>query len=183
MISEEIQLFRNKLRQDPVNQNNRRLFHELFEWLESFWNRNYAGNNGLSNFSNQFDDFYWNIPELKKLSGRLCMYPPIGNSNNNFIPQENILRATYHLRHHSNLFDGINMPPVNDGDEDKGNLWQHSKLETILTIVSQIRNNLFHGRKMEVEEEQYQRNKELIAISVKISNLILENLVEAENNN
>ena len=50
----------------------------------------------------------------------------------------------------------------------------------MMYIVRQIRNNLFHGRKLELRHRQYERNKCLVMTAEKITALLLEHLVEAE---
>jgi len=51
-----------------------------------------------------------------------------------------------------------------------------------MCIIRQIRNNLFHGNKLQIENKQYNRNKKLVQVAASITNVILDNLKNAELN-
>ncbi len=176
----EIRIFREKLFKDNDNLVARRILHENYEWLESYWHDKYKGNNHIDKFTNDFNSFYWNLPEIKKISKKFSFYPPVASSNRNFEPTEAIKRATYFLRHHSELHDDF---PDTNNEKEIGLKWTKSSFNALLTIVKQIRDNLFHGRKMDIEEERYNRNKELINMAVEATTDILEKLEQAENEN
>jgi hypothetical protein len=53
----------------------------------------------------------------------------------------------------------------------------YTHLGATLTIIYQIRNNLFHGTKQEITEPQYQRNRELIYLS----RVIMQNILSETN--
>ncbi|MDT0690305.1 hypothetical protein RM549_10950 [Salegentibacter sp. F188] len=180
MKSNEIRLFREKLEQDQENLNIRRQFHEQYEWLEGYWNGRYRGNNHIDQFDREFGDYFWNLGELRDLVRDLASYPPIGSSKSNFDSTITIQRATYYLRFSTNLYE-IEFPMDSDNDKEIANEWNKSAFNGSLTIVKQIRDNLFHGRKAELSEPQYTRNKELISMGVRITNLILEKLEDVEN--
>ena len=56
-----------------------------------------------------------------------------------------------------------------------------SGFHALMTIVRQVRNNLFHGNKMEYAPiEQYERNKFLVRIAYEVTQILLDNLVTAE---
>ena len=52
----------------------------------------------------------------------------------------------------------------------------------LMFIIRQIRNNLFHDNKLQIENEQYDRNKKLVQVAALITNVILDNLKKAELN-
>jgi hypothetical protein len=159
--------FRNRLALDPENQQNRRAFHEAYEWFEGFLVA--YGRNAFDKFSLEYQDFYWNKSSIKDLTKKLILYPPIGSSKLDFEPTPTILRSTYFLR----KVCGI---PLDENELSIANKWKKSEFQAILEIIKQIRNNLFHGMKMNLEENQYKRNKELIAIASELMTEILDNL-------
>ena len=59
---------------------------------------------------------------------------------------------------------------------------EHAAFKALMYIVRQIRNNLFHGNKLEIKEDQYQRNKKLVQTAASITKVILDNLKNAEDN-
>jgi len=178
MKAYEIKMFRERLEEDPDNRDSRRSLHEQFEWLEAYWQENYKGNNNVDKFCEEYDEFYWNIPDLKEVALRLAGYPPVGSSKNNFDPTESVQRATYFLRHNSDLMeDGF---PEEDHEIATANKWTKSSFNALLTVVIQVRNNLFHGRKMDLEKIPYDRNKELVSMAAEIVHLILDKLDQAE---
>lgn len=178
MLATQIRLFRERLAQDKENLDLRRTLHEHYEWLESYWQNKYKGNNHIDRFGNEVGDYYWNMKATKTIAKKFAFYPPVGSSKNNFEPNVTIQRATFYLRYYSDLFEE-EFPDTSD-EKEIGGLWRKSSFVALLTIVKQIRDNLFHGRKMELEELQYTRNKELISMSVEVTSIILDKLEEAE---
>lgn len=174
----EIRMFREKLSHDKINLENRRTLHEHYEWLESYWQNKYKGNNHIDKFVEEFGEHYWEIPAIKEIARKFSFYPPVGSSKRDFEPTESILRATFWLRYFSDLHEE-EFPDL-DKEKETGEKWTKSSFNALLTILKQIRDNLFHGRKMELAPEQYNRNKELIALSVELTTLILDNLENAE---
>ena len=75
---------------------------------------------------------------------------------------------------------GVEEFPDLDNEKVTGKKWTKSCFNALLTIIKQIRDNLFHGRKIELAPEQYNRNKELIGLSVELTTVILDNLENAE---
>ncbi len=178
MQATQIRLFREKLTQDKQNLDLRRTLHEHYEWLESYWQNRYKGNNHIDKFDSEFGDFYWDRIDTKAIAYKIAFYPPVGSSKNNFEPSISIQRATFFLRHYSDLFE--EEFPDTSNEKEIGKLWQKNSFVALLTIVKQIRDNLFHGQKMELAEPQYTRNKELINMAVEITSIVLDHLEEAE---
>lgn len=180
MISEEIQLFRQKLQKDAINRNFRNRFHENCEWLESYWNQKFRGNNGDQQFCNSYDNYYWKLEEVKKTAKKFAILRPVGGSNNQFNPTENIKRATYFLKYNADLFINEEIDFVRE-EKNTADNWNRTSFVAVFEIVRQLRNNMFHGRKINLESEQYDRNKELIVFATEFTDVLLDNLVEAEN--
>ncbi len=178
MKAYEISLFREKLADDQDNLNARRSLHEQYEWIEAYWQHRYNGNNPLSKFSKEFESYYWGLSDFRELTREFSSFSPVGSSKRNFDPTESVKQATLYLRHHAKLFE-VKFPDI-DNEKEVRKMWKKSSFEAILTIVKQVRDNLFHGRKMDLEENKYQRNKELVTMSSNITRLILDKLVEAE---
>ncbi|WP_052591925.1 hypothetical protein [Aureispira sp. CCB-QB1] len=177
MISENIIEFRSKLYKDLEALEYRRILHENYEWLESYWQQQFRGNNGIQQFCDAHGNFYWEIDCVIDIAKEFSILRPVGNSNQGFNPSENILRATYCLKYNSNLFDEIEV--IKD-EQEIANLWQGTPFKAVFEIVKQIRNNLFHGQKMELEDGQFNRNKLLVKHAVNFTSCLLDNLIEAE---
>src|SRR5690606_7108833 len=178
MNAQQIKLFREKLNSDADNLKVRRELHEHYEWLEAYWRARYIGNNYIDKFDEEFGTFFWNIEQVREVAHDFAFYPPVGSSNNNFLPTTHINRATFYLRYNSNLIKPEF--PGETGEKEIASQWKKSSFAALLTIVKQIRDNLFHGRKTEIEEPQYQRNKELVSLAVKFTGTVLDNLDNAE---
>jgi len=180
MLATQIRLFREKLAQDKENLDVRRTLHEHYEWLESYWQNRFKGNNHIDKFDKELGEYFWNLKQTKTIAYKVAFYPPVGSSKNDFQPSISIQRATYFLRYFSDLFE--EEFPDTSNEKEIGILWNKSSFAALLTIVKQVRDNLFHGRKMELEEPQYTRNKELITMCVEVTTIILDNLEQAEKN-
>lgn len=179
MLSYEILSFIDRLDDDLENKELRRKFHENYEWLESYWKRKYNVNNGEQLFCNHHADFYWQIDAIKNIAKRLSIMKPVGSSTQNFEATLNILRATYFLKYKCDFFQEGDIEE-NQGEIEQSDNWNQSGFHALFSIIKQIRDNLFHGRKTDLEESQYERNKELVKIGAEITTLLLENLIEAE---
>lgn len=179
MTANDIHNFRQRLSEDPDNLLNRRTLHEHYEWLESYWNDNYKGKNQIDKFASDYGAFFWNLEETKAIARKFSFYPPVGSSKRNFNPTETVKRATFFIKYNTGLF-GDKFPDI-DNEKVIGDKWNKSPFVALLTIVKQIRDNLFHGRKMELADDQYNRNKELVAMATEVTSIILDNLQAAEN--
>lgn len=178
MNANQIKLFRERLKNDPENLLQRRQFHEQYEWLEAYIDERYS-NNHIERFSNEFGKFLWKFDEIKSVAHSFALYPPIGSSSLGFEPTLTIKRATFHLLYFSGVLEE-EFPEINN-DKEIGQKWMKNSFNALFVIVKQIRDNLFHGKKIEIEEEQYQRNKELITLGVEFTTFVLEKLEDAEN--
>jgi hypothetical protein len=177
MSPAEIRIFRERLESDPDNLQARRTFHEHYEWLESFWLDKYK-NNHIPKFAREYNSYYWTLPDLIKSTRILSAYPPIGSSKLlDFDPTPTIKKATFYLKYHNDIF--LPEYPEFENEKEIGSQWSATPLEAILAILEQIRNNLFHGKKMDLEPEKYTRNKELIANAVELTTILLDKLEEA----
>jgi len=178
MKAYEIEMFRQRLAEDPDNLNIRRTMHEQYEWLDSYWKEKYGDANQIDKFCDEYEKFYWECAEVREVARKLSFYPPVGSSSYNIEPTPQIQRATYYLKHKSNLVEGGF--PKNEAEEALASQWKKSSFNALLTIVKQIRDNLFHGQKMDLEENQYKRNKELVTMGANLTTVVLNRLGEAE---
>jgi hypothetical protein len=181
MVSYEISNFIDRLNVDIENKEVRRRFHENYEWLESYWKRKFGGNNGNQLFCNNHGEFYWQIDDIKNTAKQLTAIRPVGSSNNNFQPTVSTYRATYFLKYNSDLYLEGENEEIQD-ETAHANNWNSTSFHALFAIMKQIRDNLFHGRKIDLDEVQYQRNKELVEIGADLTDLLLLNLNEAEAN-
>jgi len=147
---------------DPENKEFRRITHEKYEWLEGYWRSRWR-NNGFDTFCRRFGEYYWRyVSEIPVLAKQLGALGPIGDSTlDEYRPNEFVVKATILLC------------------ADEGTFVERFK--AMMQMVRQIRNNLFHGRKMElIEREVYDRNKTLVRLAGEITTLLLDNLYSAE---
>jgi hypothetical protein len=152
---------------DPENKELRRTFHENYEWLDGYWRSNWkkAGNNAIFLFCETFGEYFWqNFPRIGELASSMGRLGLIGNSiKEDYSSTPQIVKATLLLR----SSDGS---PV-------------ERFKSMMELVKQIRNNLFHGGKMElVEPEVYERNKNLVRHGAEITTILLDYLELAERN-
>lgn len=164
----EILSFRQHLEMnDPENKEFRRRFHENYEWLDGYCRSKWvaSGDNAIMIFCTKFGEYYWNnIPQIPILAHELGDRGPIGNSRNpNYESTKEVDLATITLQHN----EGSNV----------------HQFRAMMILVRQIRNNLFHGKKMELNERDiYQRNKELVRLGSEITTVILDHLEETARN-
>jgi hypothetical protein len=189
MTAEEIQLFRHRLQSDEEYREARRAFHEAYEWLEGYWRTNrQVGTFG--SFCDRFGAYFWNsVPEVRGLAGRLACEGFVGDSMRNFRPNDRVIRATMFLLYKADFVSQDALANC-EGNMRRRNpdlcrpeiaeCWTGDAFEAMMEIVRQIRNNLFHGRKMEFDGEQYDRNRRLIILARDITQTLLDNLVEAD---
>lgn len=195
MNAHEIHAVRAEIERDPVYTANRAALHADYGWLESYWS---AQDGEFNGFVRQFSDFYWAGPELRELGKALVSLECVGNSrDSDYLQTEEVAKATMHLRHHADL-SWSGAPPncesvgcrtwkVETGRcrADVGTQWPeraHSAFKAVMEIVRQVRNNLFHGQKGEIECEQLARNRELVRIGAEIVKIVWKSLPDAEEN-
>lgn len=178
MKAYEIKMFRERLQVDPDNLNIRRVFHEQYEWLESYLKEKYVSNE-IDKFCSEYHQFFWTIDAIRNVARKLSFHYPVGSSSFNYEPTEPIKRATYFLRHKSNLVEG-GTPEVAE-EIELADKWNKTSFHALMFIIKQIRDNLFHGGKMDLNDDQYERNKTLIGLAVEYTTCLLNNLEAAEN--
>lgn len=161
MQASDVTMLRQHLYQmDPDNLENRRRFHENYEWLEGYW-RDRWGNNGFNKFHEKLGVYYWYMIGFSNLANELANMGPIGDSTKpNYEPNQNVIEATHKLW------------AAKVGDEELFN--------ATMILIRQIRNNLFHGKKMEItDREAYGRNKRLVHLARQITDILLDGLERA----
>jgi hypothetical protein len=162
MIAYEVVHFRRHLQENDLeNREYRRQFHENYEWIDGYCRSKWvtSGNNAIMVFCTKFGENYWdNIPQIPILAHELGHRGPIGSSRKpNYKSTKEVDLATKTLQH-------------NEGSPVQ-------QFRAMMILVRQIRNNLFHGMKMELSQPQiYERNKELVRLGAKITTVILDHL-------
>jgi hypothetical protein len=159
----------------------------------------------IDRFCEKFAHYYWNIPAIKEMARRFTTIECVGSSRLNRYGNEQteeIAQATSFLRHVTGLLskgEAINCDIIGCRHSKKEKLicnpksaasWanrrdhvndaDYASFKALLYIVRQIRNNLFHGNKFDLEREQKKRNIMLIKTASETMEIILDNLGEAE---
>jgi hypothetical protein len=104
----------------------------------------------------------------------------VGNGKNDALPDEFVRTATLHLRRELNIIVDVcsNCSKTNTCDRSEISNPNFHKLDATMRILYQIRCNLFHGDKPELDGEQGDRNKELVGIGDKILTNIFQSLAD-----
>ncbi|MBS1623500.1 MAG: hypothetical protein JST83_05740 [Bacteroidetes bacterium] len=186
-----------KIKSDKDYLNNRRVLHENYEWLEGFWRYRYnKGNSSIDNFITDTCHYYWATDEIKQLAREFASIECVGsNCEPDYTQNHEIAKATMYLRYYCNLFtDHI---PVCNGlcrhhkiatakcSQAQGQLWcrlnndNKAAFKALMYIIRQIRNNLFHGHKMTLEQNQFNRDKILVALAARTTSFLFESLEHA----
>jgi hypothetical protein len=185
----------NAIRRDDDHHSCRRVLHENYEWLEHFWRYKYNhGDLSIDDFIRDKGTFFWAMNEIKELAKEFASIECVGsNKEPEYAQSEEIARATMYLRYHCSLFD--DKTPTCEGimcrqhkidkgtcSPENGLLWKGrynpiSAFKALVYIVRQIRNNLFHGHKLSLDPVQYERNKILVSLASRVTEILLANLV------
>lgn len=185
----------NKIRSDNDHLNDRRVLHENYEWLEHFWRKKYnREDQSIDDFITEKANFYWNTSEIKNFAKELASIECVGsNRKPNYTQNQEIAKATNYLRFYCILFEK-NTPVCNSipcrqhktqiavCSAATGRLWHtndnsnFAAFKALIYIIRQIRNNLFHGHKMTLDNEQFQRDKILVSIAARTSNFLIDHL-------
>jgi hypothetical protein len=190
--------FRNKILNDEKYHKLRRDFHENYEWLEAYWGLQF-GNNGFEQFCKEYGTFFWSLTPIREFARNFAFIECVGSSNNpNYEQTQEIAKATMFLRYQAGLttMEGkilecsdikcrdykLHQGLCNKKNSNNWGKGDPAAFRAVMYIIRQIRNNLFHGNKLELEKKQYERNKELIKNAEAITRLLLDNLKDAEKN-
>ncbi len=186
------------IKNDSNHHSDRRMLNENYEWLEHFWRYNYGQNdNSINNFITAKGEYYWESEAIRNLAKEFAAIECVGsNQRPDYIQNQEIARATMYLRYSCNLFakdvpDCISIEcrnhKINTGfcNEENALLWngnfdQIFAFKALMYIIRQVRNNLFHGHKLSVEPIQFNRNKILVKLSSRVTEVLLENLIDSE---
>lgn len=193
MDADFINDFRRKLAEDCCYHKSRQDFHENYEWIEGYWR---ANSMDCDRFCIKYGAYFWSLPIIQELSKEFAFSECVGNSTKpNYEQTDEIAKATMYLRYNAGLPAPDGIPDCSsigceNNKSSKGwctrtyaNKWvtaDYAAFKALMYIVRQIRNNLFHGKKMELEGKQYERNKRLIKTATEITKEILNNLRDAE---
>jgi hypothetical protein len=187
-----------QIRSDEDHLQQRRILSENYEWLEHFWRYNYGHNDdSIYRFITDKGDFYWSLDIIKEYAKRFVEIECVGsNKRQDYSQNREIARATMYLRYSCNLF-GENQPDcisigcrghkIGTGfcnrqaaHEWKGDFNPIFAFKALIYIIRQVRNNLFHGHKLSLEQPQYSRNVELVRLASHATEILVEFLVESE---
>ncbi len=189
----------NSLKSDKSYLADRSTLHHNYEALEGFWRHHFFDKSDpFDQFIKEFGPTLWQLNKIKALATQFTSIECVGSSNTgDFYQTEEIAKATMYLRYHSKLFK--KSFPTCESIEcrnhkmdsglctiAKGRQWTrkdypYSSFKALMYILRQVRNNLFHGSKFSMEQQQYKRDKKLVALSSKATTLILENLSRSVN--
>lgn len=153
--------FKRKAIQDG-NWDNRSSFRDNYAEFENYCHSNYGKGNFLDWASQKLPIF----DSCKALLIELIQMDTIKSHNNRFQISPNIEEATNLLRHE--LLD-----PTIKSNYSKG------PNRAVFELLSLIRNNLNHQNKSETEEEQYNRNYQIVRIANEISIILLDQIENA----
>lgn len=196
MNANRINEFRRKIAQDKKYHELRRDFHENYEWLEAYWCDKFGS---LDRFCKEYGSYFWSLTQIRDLAKKFAFDECVGSSKNpSYEQKQKIAKATMYLRYKVGFTNSEGKIPncstieCRQHKSSKGwcnkayaNQWtggDHAAFKALMYIVRQIRNNLFHGNKLEIEEYQYNRNKKLVQVAASITKVILDNLKNAEDN-
>ena len=162
-----------------------------YSLLEAYWIDTEELQN-IDNFCKKFSNYYWSKSKIKEYAIIYASIECIGSSRIDRYgrtPSNEIIQITMFLRDELNIcYENINILDTTLN----GNQWknrsdnesnkEYTSFRALMYIIRQIRNNLFHGNKFDLETEQHHRNKILIKTATKIVKLILDELSNAEQN-
>ena len=190
MIFEVAQIIKS----DKKYYSDRTILHHNYELIEGFWRSKYGNHDEAFNlFVKEFGDEFWNITDIKKMATQFASIECVGsNRHGGFVQTEEIAKATMYLRYFSSLFKK-NIPKCNEincreyKQEQKlctklnGRKWTkknhaYSSFKAIMFIIRQVRNNLFHGSKFSMAPNQYKRDKKVVALSARTTEIIIDRL-------
>lgn len=202
MNADIINEFRRKIADDKEYHRSRQDFHENYEWLEAYWRGKFRSPDkfrSLGKFCEEYGPYFWSLKKIQDLAKEFAFDECVGNSDNpSYEQKQDIAKATMYLRYNAGFTTSEGTIPdcstigCRNKKSSKGwcnetyaNQWtigDHAAFMALMYIVRQIRNNLFHGNKLEIEEDQYMRNKKLVQTAASITKVILDNLKNAEDN-
>jgi len=187
-----------KIRSDNDHLTDRRILHENYEWLEHFWRKKYNnGDNSIDNFIDEKASFFWQIENIKNFARQFASIECVGsNKKDDYTQTEPVAQATMYLRFHCDLFNGnvqhcdsiqcrhhkisVGLCTAENGrkwnNDDNNNKYA---FKALMYIVRQIRNNLFHGHKMTLDQDQFNRDKVLVSLAAQTTLFLIDNLVSS----
>jgi len=163
-----------------------------YSLLEAYW-KDSEELGDIDSFCKKYSNYYWNKNKIKKFAKTFASIECIGNSKINRYgrtPSEEIVQITKFLRDEldvnyqgEDIFNHENRKLTGEQwrqrrDNNLGT--EYTSFRGLMYIIRQIRNNLFHGNKFDLEREQQKRNKLLINTSIKTVKFILNHLTKAE---
>jgi hypothetical protein len=163
-----------------------------YSLLEAYWKDSEELEN-MDRFCKKYSSYYWNKNKIKKFTKTFASIECVGSSKINRYgrtPSDEIVQVTKFLRDELNIIYNGNNIFSSENRNLTGEQWkqrrdnesdiEYTSFRALMYIIRQIRNNLFHGNKFDLETEQQERNKLLINTSIKTVKFILNHLSKAE---
>ncbi len=130
----------------------------------------------IIDFGKKYNEIWDN--KIKSLTKEIISLECVGNGKNDAPPNKFVKTATLFLRENLQLKSDVCLfCSKKNSCRENGN-FDFDKFDAILRILYQIRCNLFHGDKPELEGPQGIRNKKLVSIGNEILIAILQQLAK-----
>lgn len=85
------------------------------------------------------------------------------------------------MKYQSDLFE-VDEFDNSQNEIEHANNWTSDSFSALFSIIKEIRDNLFHGRKIDIDLLQDERSKVLVQIGANLTDVLLAHLIEAEEN-
>jgi len=157
-MKKKMNKFKSKAKEDG-NWENRSKFRDNYAEFENYCHTNYGKGNFLDWASNKFQIF----EPSKTLLCELVQMDTIKSHSNNFKISATIEAAT-------NLLRKVLLDSTIESNYKK------SPNRATFELLALIRNNLNHQNKSELEEDQYDRNSNIVRVANGISEILLEQI-------
>lgn len=157
---ENLDEFNNKVK-DTDYSNYRNNFKDNYTFLEKYCKENHKNKNVHSCLPQNFN--FINEEEIYEKTKKLVDLEYIKDNNFGFNINPTVQKSTDLLRE---IF----------ANQENGNVNQVELNKSLFQILKQVRDNLTHDGKFELEENQFNRNYEITKISSEMTDLIIKKL-------
>ena len=148
----------------------------LINPLYNACSNNYSEACRVIDFGEKNESILWN-DTIEEYTHDLVSFECVGDGKNDAVPKDYVKTATLHLRSELYINDGCSNCRKACNPSEVSN-FDFNKLDATMRILYQIRCNLFHGDKSELDGDQGERNKKLVEIGDKILENIFQRLAE-----
>lgn len=179
MDGELIKFFIEKLKADKYHRSSRRSLHERYEWLEAYSRRIFRSRDPINEFASNFGGYYWQLQSIRFSSLKILELAPIGSSSMNFAISPRISQATNYLKL-SIIPQEQRVIDLTIEEKSSARNWDGDEFKAVFELIRQIRNNLFHGQKIDIDDQGFARNKQLTIRANNFLGILLANLEQAD---